>query len=1127
MNRISWERWLEEPEIRKELSFARSYVEAERKEKKNKHRELPGNVNPHDLKRTGWGIIYPQNRYQRVLQALKPLLQRRKAQAGSLFKQYQLAKDESGPSFLQKRCRLGPGTIDPKKVPYYLLLIGHPEDIPFDFQHHLSINHAVGRIAFRTVAEYERYARNVVKLETRPPVIPRRVSVLSVNNDSATKCLDKYLVKHLKENLPERTGDWEHEFIEQQEVSQVGVKSHLGGEKTSSVLVVASHGLGLPAGHEQQMDHQGAIVCWSETDRPATVHGGSIEADTDVPGLVAFLTACYGAGTPVLDNFPHEGEGVKTAAKTISTKPFIAHLPQRLLGQGALAVVGHVDRGWTLSYSWPIQNEQIDTSHTFADVLGNFLHGHRLGHAMRPLMRRYTSLAAHLTEVIEAQMEGHKVGERQFARLWTSLNDARNFVILGDPAVHAVAQEVHGRKKQNYRPLSSDDSAVPTPEKTTRYNQGPAVLRVSHEKRQTGYHRLRYELNAPDVAGEKLGHVDINLDLEEFFSEFFDSLTSLDPDHDQDMRNEIINAKGTALANEMLPEGLRKRLRDVRHLTTTLQIVSDETQVPWEVLRIRGNSEGEAFFLCEGFRLTRGLPGTRHCLDLPLQKPAIVVTKDSDLPAVDAEEQALNETFKEKNRQITSIPARFKELTDAMSSGQHDAWHFIGHGYTITDDANNWGIVLDDYRLTPELMQGKASGLGRKTPPFIFLNACHTARGGQTIANVGGWAKALLSLGAGAFLGASWATQDEAASHFSAAFYRSFLNGSDISTAITIARSETREAFQGDPTWLAYSVFAHPLATCSPEAAQSRSTIEAQVTQREVPKSLSPAAPLSLQAIEPSEAKPKNPSIVKKKPAPAHLPRDFLHRIVLVSLSLALAAIGLNYAQYYKSPKTDEPPRSKSNMADQQPSGSQTEPQPPVISEEKEKEEADHQSEDSSAPHAAMSRNDDVLPPPPPPQKSNTVEPISITNGTLGVVSFTSGSLERNFQLDSLVAGVLNGSLPHLEARAYPSGFSELKNALSGDLSLFPADGRSPGGFEYTMIFSSHIKPLVSQRPNQMERELTIDGWLVSGRTGTITSSVSNTQSAIGPSERDATILALEYCLDPLINSINDGDIVQ
>lgn len=48
---------------------------------------------------------------------------------------------------------------------------------------------------------------------------------------------------------------------------------------------------------------------------------------------------------------------------------------------------------------------------------------------------RYAEIASDLTVMIEDLDFGEKVDELELTRLWTANNDARAYVIVGDPAV--------------------------------------------------------------------------------------------------------------------------------------------------------------------------------------------------------------------------------------------------------------------------------------------------------------------------------------------------------------------------------------------------------------------------------------------------------------------------------------------------------------------------------------------------------------------------------------------------------------------------------------------------------------------------------------------------------------------
>jgi hypothetical protein len=326
-------------------------------------------------------------------------------------------------------------------VPFYLLVVGCPEKIPFGFCRELSVEYAIGLLSFDTPEEYAAYAAGVVAAESSG-VKPRsrRVTFFSTRHpdDPPTQLSSDSLVKPLAgEDLARRVG-CTFESIADDAATHEALAGVLARRDATApaFLFTASHGMALAAGAAGQHAQQGALVCqdWGGQGPVAPGQffaGADVPDDADVAGLFAFFFACFSGATPERDRFTHTSG---QEPPKIADGPFAAALPRRLLahpGGAALGCIGHVDRAWGASIVEGSAGSQLIP---FENAIGNVLAGRPIGLALRDFSERFAALSVSLANVFEQFDQGLAVDKKQLASAWIQRNDAEGYALFGDPA---------------------------------------------------------------------------------------------------------------------------------------------------------------------------------------------------------------------------------------------------------------------------------------------------------------------------------------------------------------------------------------------------------------------------------------------------------------------------------------------------------------------------------------------------------------------------------------------------------------------------------------------------------------------------------------------------------------------
>jgi hypothetical protein len=267
---------------------------------------------------------------------------------------------------------------------------------------------------------------------------------------------------------------------------------------------------------------------------------------------------------------------------------------------------------------------------------------------------------------------------------------------------------------------------------------------------------------------------------------------------------------GISLWLAAVPEAVQRQFWEQADRIKMFTIAADRDTIPWELLHPL-NDEHDNGFLAEQFPVVRRAYATRRVLTLPMDSVAYVVPPGSPANALD-EVTGVRQRLGARvvDRGVVSALEAVEDLVLASPGVLHFACH------NAFSDAAGSSIRLDGGPWKPTDLSDAVARRSMTGPaPLVFFNACRSAGETGWFSGMSGWAKEFVKAGAGAFIGSLWAVRSSSAKTFAEAFYQGFVDdGASLGAASLLARKAIADD-DGDPTWLAYTVYGNPAAVAA------------------------------------------------------------------------------------------------------------------------------------------------------------------------------------------------------------------------------------------------------------------------------------------------------------------------
>lgn len=395
-------------------------------------------------KEAGWTYIVNENDPQKeeISKILQPLAEHRGMKDPESPLIFSGEAEEEWIDWLQENYY----SIEHKERPYYVAIVGGPENLPFRLQSLLDMVTAVGRLDFDSLYDLKTYVEKVIRLEkAQEPVVNREALIFATDGGTGdpTYFSHHYMAEPLAQYICDEC-KFKTTTIAGKKATKTELTTALLKDKPALVYT-ASHGLGATS---EPLDFQkkvnGAICCQHRKGEPLEKWGFTGD---DVPldrpfleGSAFFQFACFGYGTPAESDYSHWFGNPELNCE----QDFVAALPKKLLShpRGPISFVGHLDTAWLHGFDDPDNPYPAGSSHLrmspFIYTVDKLLDTQPVGLAMADMNERYSICNAELSNFYDQVQRKKKSVESSWKWLVETFifrSDAQNYMIFGDPAV--------------------------------------------------------------------------------------------------------------------------------------------------------------------------------------------------------------------------------------------------------------------------------------------------------------------------------------------------------------------------------------------------------------------------------------------------------------------------------------------------------------------------------------------------------------------------------------------------------------------------------------------------------------------------------------------------------------------